>query len=115
MALNEKERKMRKLLGMVLAIVSFGLILPLTVNAACTKSGEVVRVVYASQLTTAYIKTSSLSLVSYWTTTTDNVMAAFLRHCDSGRICTVTGNAAECPADGVSGTIGTATKVIVNP
>lgn len=63
---------MKKLLGMGLAIVSFGLMLPLTASAACLITGQVVRVYDTATVTNAFLKTSSLSTIYYSTVTTDS-------------------------------------------
>jgi hypothetical protein len=104
---------MKKLLGMGLAIVSFGLMLPLTASAACGLTGQVVRVLDTVAGTTAYIKTSPLSAVTYTAGTADSDLGDALRNCEnSGHRCYVLGNVASCPA---SGSIGTVTQVIANP
>lgn len=104
---------MKKLLVMILGILSIGLILPFSVNAACSLTGQVVRVYDTATSSTAYMKTSPLSTVYFLTGTTDSDLRDALRNCqNSDQRCNVIGSAAVCPA---SGSIGTATAVTVNP
>jgi len=104
---------MKKLLGMGLAIVSFCLILPLSANAVCSLTGQVVRVYDTATASTAYMRTSGLSNVYFITGTTDSDLRDALRNCqNSGQRCNVLGTATSCPA---SGSIGTATAVTINP
>ena len=113
--LNEpdEEGKMKKLLGMILGILSLGLVMPLTVNAACSLTGQVVRVYDTATATTAYIKTTPLSAVYFIAGTLDSDLRDALRNCqNSGHRCNVVGTAATCPA---SGSIGTVTTVTANP
>jgi hypothetical protein len=105
---------MKKILIMILGILSFGLVMPLTVNAACALTGQIVRVMDNATATTAYLKTSPLSILYYTVGTTDSDLRDALRNCqNSGQRCYVIGSAASCPT--TTGSMGIAGTVIVNP
>jgi hypothetical protein len=107
---------MKKILIMMLGVLSFGLILPLTVNAACTITGEVVRVYDNAGQTTAYIQTTPLSTAYYVVGSVDIDLRNALRNCENSRHrCAVNGSVSTCPAAVAGANLGVANYVIANP
>jgi hypothetical protein len=101
---------------LVVAMLVVGMVLPLTADAVCSIRGEVVRVTDFTTSSTAYLRTSALSSIIYFGSTTDTDLRNALRSCENSRHrCHLLGNATSCPTSGTFRFVGTISTVIANP
>jgi hypothetical protein len=107
---------MRKGSVIVVMFVAFSLLFPLAATAACSVSGEVVRIFDDGTTTYVFLRTSALSTFYYLGVTTNDHFRAAARSCESSRHrCTLIGNLTACPTTGTSRNIGNLTSVYTNP
>jgi hypothetical protein len=107
---------MRKGFIIVGMFVAFSLLFPLAAKAACSVSGEVVRIFDDGTSTFVYLRSLTLGPFYYLGATTNDHLRAAARSCESSRHrCTLIGNLTSCPTTGTSRNIGNLTSVYTNP
>ena len=106
-------RKGRFILGI---FVAFSLLLPLTATAACSVTGEVVRIIDDGTTTFVFLRSNTLATFYYLGETTNDNLRAAARSCESSRHrCTLIGDLTTCVTTGTSRNIGNLTSVYTNP
>jgi hypothetical protein len=106
---------MRKGFIIVGMFVAFSLLFPLAAKAACSVTGEVVRIFDDGTTTYVYLRSLTLGTFYYLGVTTNDNLRAAARSCQNSRHrCTLIGEAT-CPTTGTARNIGILTSVYTNP